>query len=282
MVDGRPGQCHRKQVAGASPAEPLRLPSTRCTLTSMQRPLRVLVTSTGNRARQCSRAGRSGARRSGHQVRWAVAPDGGAAVERMGFEWSPAGLTAVDRRERPLMSWVRSWRLPMAERRGPMFARVLRSRGGPGDARDLAPIIDRVQPDLMVREMSELGAAPMAAARGIPLVTVAFSGVLPERARRLVLDDLRPLWMAKASAARRGRTSTGSSTSTRFLNRSANDPIRRSFARSVATRASRAWSGPLGRGARNRAPFRVRQLRDRGVLGVFPWHELFRRSLDGR
>ena len=34
----------------------------------------------------------------------------------------------------------------------------------------------------------------MAAARGIPLVTVAFSGVLPERARDLVLDALRPLW----------------------------------------------------------------------------------------
>ncbi len=37
----------------------------------------------------------------------------------------------------------------------------------------------------------------MAAARSIPLVTVAFSGVLPERGRSLVLDDLQPLWMAE-------------------------------------------------------------------------------------
>ena len=38
---------------------------------------------------------------------------------------------------------------------------------------------------------------PMAAARGIPLITVAFSGVLPEAARREVMDDLVPLWHAE-------------------------------------------------------------------------------------
>ena len=37
----------------------------------------------------------------------------------------------------------------------------------------------------------------MAAARDIPLVTVAFSGVLPELARDQVLGDLRPLWQAE-------------------------------------------------------------------------------------
>ena len=63
--------------------------------------------------------------------------------------------------------------------------------------RELTPIIDRVRPDVMVRETAELAAAPMAAARGIPLVTVAFSGVLPERARALVLDALGPLWHAE-------------------------------------------------------------------------------------
>ena len=33
--------------------------------------------------------------------------------------------------------------------------------------------------------------------RGVPLVTVAFSGVLPEPARGPVIDDLRPLWQAE-------------------------------------------------------------------------------------
>lgn len=58
--------------------------------------------------------------------------------------------------------------------------------------RDLAPIIDRIRPDVVLREVGEL-----AAARGIPLVTVAFSGVLPEPVRDQVIDDLRPLWRAE-------------------------------------------------------------------------------------
>ena len=44
---------------------------------------------------------------------------------------------------------------------------------------------------------AELAAAPIATARGIPLVTVAFSGVLPEPARDEVLDALQPMWQAE-------------------------------------------------------------------------------------
>ena len=63
--------------------------------------------------------------------------------------------------------------------------------------RDLAPIIDAFRPEVVLRETAELAAPAMAAARGIPLVTVAFSGVLPAPARGPVLDDLRPLWQAE-------------------------------------------------------------------------------------
>ena len=75
----------------------------------------------------------------------------------------------------------------------PRFARA----AAPVMRKDLAPIIDRVRPDVVLRETAELAAAPMAAARGIPLVTVAFSGVLPEPARGEVADALRPLWQAE-------------------------------------------------------------------------------------
>ncbi|MET0460227.1 MAG: glycosyltransferase, partial [Ilumatobacteraceae bacterium] len=74
-----------------------------------------------------------------------------------------------------------------------MFARA----AGPAMRADLGPIVDRVRPDLVLRETGELGAAPVAAARGIPLVTVAFSGVLPDDARGDVVEDLRPLWQAE-------------------------------------------------------------------------------------
>ena len=87
--------------------------------------------------------------------------------------------------------------LPTEQRRGPLFAAVFARAAAPAMRDELAPIIEEVRPDVVVRETAELAAAPMAAARGIPLVTVAFSGVLPEPARDQVLDDLRPLWRAE-------------------------------------------------------------------------------------
>ena len=133
-------------------------------------------------------------RERGHDVQWAVAPDGGVAVGAMGFEWAPAGLTTAARREAGAGELPAILQLPMAERRGPLFANYFARVAAPAMRRDLAPILDRVRPDIVVREAGELAAAPMAAARGIPLVTVAFSGVIPERARGHVIDGLRPVW----------------------------------------------------------------------------------------
>jgi len=133
----------------------------------------------------------------GHDVQWAVAPDGGAAVGDMGFEWSPAGLTLGARRDLAADALGEIMQLPAEERRGPLFATFFARAAGPVMQRDLAPIMDRVRPDLVIREVSELAAAPMAAARAIPLVTVAFSGVLPERARGEVLREMGPLWQAE-------------------------------------------------------------------------------------
>ena len=112
----------------------------------------------------------------------------------MGFEWSAAGMTTSARREAVAAELPGIMQLPMSERRGPLFAALFARAAGPVMQRDLAPVFDRVRPDVVLRETAELAAAPMASARDIPLVTVAFSGVLPERARREVLDDLRPLW----------------------------------------------------------------------------------------
>ena len=133
----------------------------------------------------------------GHDVQWATAADGGALVAAMGFEWSAAGMTTADRRHAAADQLVHIMQLPMAHRRGPLFAAFFARAAGPVMQRDLAPILDRVRPDVVVREVAELGVAPMAAARGIPLVTVAFSGVLPEAARRDVMADLGPLWHAE-------------------------------------------------------------------------------------
>lgn len=159
------------------------------------RPLRVLCTSTGGAGHVHALAPLAlvlGAR--GHDVHWAVADDGGTTVESMGFEWSAAGMTTSARRDAAAADLPRIMQLPMADRRGPLFAALFARAAGPAMRRALAPVFDRVRPDVVLRETAELAAAPMATARDVPLVTVAFSGVLPERARGTVLDALQPLW----------------------------------------------------------------------------------------
>ncbi len=164
----------------------------------MQRSLRVLCTSTGGAGHVHALAPVARVLRDrGHDVRWAVAADGGDSVGAMGFDWSAAGLTTSARGDAIAPALPGIMQLPMAQRRGPLFAANFASAAGPVMQRDLTPIIDSFQPDVVLRESAELAAAPMAAARDIPLVTVAFSGVLPERARGEVIDDLRPLWQAE-------------------------------------------------------------------------------------
>ena len=170
----------------------------RCVSLPSGHQLRVLCTSTGGAGHIHTLTPVALALRSrGHDVQWATAADGGVLVAAMGFEWSAAGMTTADRREAAAEELVRIMQLPMADRRGPMFAAFFARAAGPVMQRDLSPILDRVRPDVVVREVAELGVAPMAAARGLPLVTVAFSGVLPESARRDVMADLGPLWRAE-------------------------------------------------------------------------------------
>ena len=160
--------------------------------------LRVLCTSTGGAGQVHALAPVAMAlRNKGHVVHRAIAEDGGAAVAALGFDWSVAGMTTSARRDAAAAEMPGIMQLPMAERRGPLFSAFFARAAGPMMLRDLAPILERVRPDVVLRETAELAAAPMTAARHIPLVTVAFSGVLPDTARPLVLDSLGPLWRAE-------------------------------------------------------------------------------------
>ena len=75
-----------------------------------------------------------------------------------------------------------------------MFAGFFARGAAPKAVRDLGPIFDRFLPDVVIHEMGELGAGPHAVARGIPHVTVAFGGGLPDYAEPLVEQALAPLW----------------------------------------------------------------------------------------
>jgi UDP:flavonoid glycosyltransferase YjiC (YdhE family) len=192
--------CSRKRTDGAfgtDEARKHRSPYSPNPMAGERRRLRVLCTSTGGAGHINALAPIAIALRdAGHDVRWAVGPDGGDAVASMGFAWSPAGLTTPERRAAAAADIPAIMQLPMGERRGPLFT-ALFARAAMAMRRDLGPILDDGQPDVVIRETAELAAAAMAPARGIPIVTVAFSGVLPAAARPPVVAALGELWQAE-------------------------------------------------------------------------------------
>jgi hypothetical protein len=126
-----------------------------------------------------------------------VSADGIGIVEGLGFPAIAAGMTVAERSERVAPALPEIMALPPAQRRGPLFAGFFARAAAPRMRRDLAPIVDDLRPDLIVHETAELAAAPIATARAIPHVTVAFSGAVPPAAVPTVLEAVRPVWQAE-------------------------------------------------------------------------------------
>jgi len=133
-------------------------------------------------------------RDAGADVRWAVAADGLARVAQHGFDGTVAGLDGPSRQQAIAADVPRVMAAPPEQRRGALFALIFARTAGPAMLPALAEVVDRERPDVIVRETAELAAVPVALARGIPLVTVAFSGVLPEWARPESVTALAPMW----------------------------------------------------------------------------------------
>lgn len=244
---------------------------------AMPRQLRVVCSSTGGAGHIHALAPIAQAlRERGHDVRWAVAADGGEAVAAMGFEWSGAGLTTAARRAAAAGSIAGVMELAMEKRRAVLFAEFFARTAGPAMRTDLVPIIERFRPDVVLREMAELAAAPVAAARGIPLVTVAFSGVLPEQGRPRVIEALRPLWQAEGLADPSWPDVYGQlylhPFPASFGQRPDSPVVRPRRPESGAASAERpAWVGALG----SRRPFVYVTSGTEPAATTFPWRAVF-------
>ena len=133
-------------------------------------------------------------RRGGHELLWATGPDACVRIAGLGIGTAPAGPTEADftvaraegqRRtahlppdERP--NWLAPW-LFGAARTGPML-------------RDLAPVVEEWQPDLVVHDQAEYAGAIAASAAGVPHVTHGFGDVLPKQRVGRTGDDVADLW----------------------------------------------------------------------------------------
>ncbi len=117
-------------------------------------------------------------------------------LERYGFATVPAGIAPPERIARFGERHPDVLSLPPPARRPVMFAGHFAEIAAPLMARDLAPVLDRFEPDVVVHDVAELASAPLAEARGLRHVTVAFSGALPPALYEAAVDAMAPLWAA--------------------------------------------------------------------------------------
>jgi hypothetical protein len=129
---------------------------------------------------------------------WATAPEACAWVGGYGFRARPVVPGRPSPGDPPTSALDLS-AVPSRQRRALFFGR----RFGAAATRTraaLAGIVDEERPDMVLHDLAELSAAPVAAARGIPQVTVAFSGALSDPLVQGIVDAVADVWDAEGLA----------------------------------------------------------------------------------
>ena len=163
--------------------------------------MRVLVTSTPGLGHTSPLAPLASAMQAaGHQVLWASADESCDRLRGMGFQVVDAGMGVGERRAalEPQMAEIMA--LEPRERRARVFAGYFGQIAAPRMHSALGPVFESFQPDVVIHEIAELAAAPMAIGRGVPHVTVAFSGALAPGVMAGVLATTASLWSLEGAA----------------------------------------------------------------------------------
>ncbi len=160
--------------------------------------MRILITSTPGMGHLNSILPLASALQSaGHELLVVTGAESCELVEGRGFTVQAGGMSGDARRAAYAPRMPETLALPPRRRRGLFFAGFFADIAAPAMRIDLVPVFDQFRPDLVLNERGELAAGPMAAARGIPHVTVAFSGALPTWSEQLLIDAIEPLWAAE-------------------------------------------------------------------------------------
>jgi UDP:flavonoid glycosyltransferase YjiC (YdhE family) len=122
-------------------------------------------------------------------------------VEDYGFTVRAGGLSSAERRARFAHRNPDVQALPPRRRRGLVFAGFFGENAAPVMHVDLRPVFDEFRPDIVIHETGELAGGPMAVARGLPHMTVAFSGMLPDWSEDMGLAAIAPVWIAEGLSA---------------------------------------------------------------------------------
>ena len=131
---------------------------------------------------------------AGHDVLWATGADACAMVERYGFRAVSAGGSTRDRPALPEPVSALAAASPVRERRRVLMPTIFGGIGARLMRDDLVRVVDDYRPDVIIHDMVEFASAPVASARGIPHVTLAFGTALPAALLAAVAPAVAQLW----------------------------------------------------------------------------------------
>ncbi|MEY2524183.1 MAG: hypothetical protein QOJ66_2748 [Ilumatobacteraceae bacterium] len=134
---------------------------------------------------------------AGHDLLVVTAAESCERVAGYGFNVRAGGLAGNARRATLAHRMPEILALPPRRRRGHYFAGFFAEGAAPVMHLALQPVFSDFHPDIVIHETGELASAPMAVARGIPHLTVAFSGALAEWAHEMTLTAIAPVWLAE-------------------------------------------------------------------------------------
>jgi UDP:flavonoid glycosyltransferase YjiC (YdhE family) len=134
---------------------------------------------------------------AGHDLLVVTAAESCERVAGYGFNVRAGGLAGNDRRATLAQRMPAIMALPPRRRRGHLYAGFFAEGAAPVMRVALQPVFSDFSPDIVIHETGELAGAPMAVARGIPHLTVAFSGALPEWAHDMTVEAIAPVWGAE-------------------------------------------------------------------------------------
>jgi UDP:flavonoid glycosyltransferase YjiC (YdhE family) len=138
---------------------------------------------------------------AGHEVLWATAAESCPRIDRYGFRATPAGMATVERRALLMQRSPDLLSVPPRERRLVMMPGLFGWAAAPRMLSDLAAVCDEYRPDIIVHDLAEFAAAVIAAGRGLPHVTVAFSGALANAMYAALDESITALWAGAGLAA---------------------------------------------------------------------------------
>jgi len=134
---------------------------------------------------------------AGHDLLVVTAAESCDRVAGYGFNVRAGGLSSNARRATLAHRMPEILALPPRRRRGHYYAGFFAEGAAPVMHVALQPVFADFSPDVVIHETGDLAGAPMAVARGIPHLTVAFSGALPEWSQDMTVAAIAPVWIAE-------------------------------------------------------------------------------------